>query len=266
MPELPDVEIFRGYFEKHAIEQEISGVRAEEETLEGISEKDLRSILKGGFFHETARRGKFFFARFTPGDKRKKDRWLVVHFGMTGYFRYLTRDEEEPRNTRMLISFKGGARMAWSCQRKLGRVRIREDMEAFIKCMDLGPDALDKGLTKKAFQERLAKKRGYIKSALMDQSLIAGLGNVYVDEILYRAGLHPRHKSEDLSDKMLADLYKAMRRVLEAAVEAGADPDRMPSDFLLPRRGTEKACACGGPVEKIKVSGRNGYYCPNCQA
>jgi len=101
----------------------------------------------------------------------------------------------------------------------------------------------------------------------MDQSTLAGLGNVYSDEVLFRAGIHPRRKLEDLEDRDLDRLFAAMREVLEAAIEAQVETDKMPDDFLIPLREVEKPrCPrCGASLATVKACGRTAYFCPSCQ-
>jgi formamidopyrimidine-DNA glycosylase len=165
----------------------------------------------------------------------------------------------------MCISFADGGRLGWSCQRKLGRIRLAERVDAFVRDMRLGPDALSAEMTEAAFADRIGKSRGSVKSALMNQSAIAGIGNVYADEILHQAGIHPGRKPVELGAGAFRNLYDSMRDVLERAIAAGAAPEKMPAQFLLPRREAGAACACGTPIEKIIISGRTGYYCPRCQ-
>jgi len=100
----------------------------------------------------------------------------------------------------------------------------------------------------------------------MNQEVVAGIGNIYSDEILFQARLHPAIAANALTGEDLENLHQATGRVMKDAIDAGADPDAMPDYFLLPRRSEDDSCPrCGGPVKKITISGRNGYYCPKCQ-
>lgn len=259
MPELPDVETFRRYFDATALHQKITGVKADAKVLDGVSENKLADALKGRQFAGTKRHGKHLFAEINEGG------WLAFHFGMTGFLKYFQKDEEKPGHVRMLVNFENGYHLAFDCQRKFGRIRLSRDLEAFLQNMELGPDAFSEAMTAEAFAERLSNSRGYVKSVLMNQAVIAGIGNVYADEILYHARIHPKRKTDALSASDMKSLYRAMRDVLERAIAAHAEPDDMPENFLLTVRGTDADCPCGGKLEKIKVSGRNGYYCPTCQ-
>ncbi|MCF8111378.1 MAG: hypothetical protein K9J85_07800 [Desulfobacteraceae bacterium] len=261
MPELPDVEVFCRHFIKTSLDQKIDNVDAEASVLEGVSEKELKTSLQGRGFSSAQRHGKYMFAGTSVSGPR-----LAIHFGMTGYLQYLEPGNRKPPHTRMLVSFSNGCGLAFDCRRKLGRIRLIQEIREFLLEKDLGPDALDPGLGKKEFQKRLSQSRGYIKSVLMNQSVIAGIGNIYSDEILYQARIHPKHKTGDLSKSELEAVYDAMQRVLSTAIKAGADPGKMPSDFLIPNRDPKASCpVCGQKIEKIPVSGRKGYFCPGCQ-
>ncbi|MBS3809691.1 MAG: Fpg/Nei family DNA glycosylase [Desulfobacterales bacterium] len=261
MPELPDVELFRRYFEKTAMSQEIKNISAEKSILKGVSETDLEKTFADKKFSSALRHGKHMFA-----GTGESGPWMVIHFGMTGFLVYLQANQQPPKHCRMLATFADGQKLAFDCRRKLGRIRLAADINNFIREMDLGPDALDEKLDLEEFKRRLAGTRGAVKSALMNQSVISGLGNIYTDEILFHAGIHPRRKLADISAGMMERLYQTMHFVLSSAIEAGAEPEQMPADFLIRRRQPGATCPrCGAQVEKIAVSGRNGYFCPGCQ-
>jgi formamidopyrimidine-DNA glycosylase len=129
----------------------------------------------------------------------------------------------------------------------------------------LDPDALQISLDD--FQEALSGSRASIKSALMNQQIVAGIGNVFSDEILFQAGVHPARKAGDLDEKTLKSLFKAMGKVLDKAIQAGADPDRFPKSFILSHRhGDEKCPKCSGRIKSKKISGRTAFFCPKCQS
>lgn len=262
MPELPDVHIFQKYLEGTSLHQPIERVEVNRrEILENISPRSLQKRLTGKTLESTRRRGKYLFAGVDDAG------WLVLHFGMTGYLKY-SRDEESPDHTRVLLRFENGAALAYVCMRMLGRVTWTNDVDAFCREKELGIDAFSDELDFRKFQELLASKRGSIKSALMDQKTIAGLGNVYVDEILFQAKVHPKTAVMKLEDTTLREIHKQIRRVLKAAIRAKAEPKRLPKTFLLPRRGEEgaKCPRCEGLLKTIKVSGRTTTFCPSCQS
>lgn len=265
MPELPDVEVFRKYLESTSLHKEIAGVEAPgPRVLTGTSPSGLGRALKGRRFDSTRRHGKYLFVRAGGKGGAKS---LVLHFGMTGYLEYF---EGEPGpgidmdHARVVVDFSAGARLAYIAPRQIGLVAWTGDEEGFIGEKDLGPDALE--IDRDGFVELMAGRRGGVKSALMDQSLMAGVGNVYSDEILFQSGVRPDAKVADLGGKKLREMHRVMRRVLKAAVKARIDPERFPRGYLLPRREDGAECPrCGTRVKTMKAVGRTAYYCPKCQ-
>jgi formamidopyrimidine-DNA glycosylase len=182
---------------------------------------------------------------------------------MTGFLSYY-KGEDDPEYSQLLLRFQNGYSLAYINKRMLGRIGLVEDIAAYVEEESLGPDALK--LNKDEFASIVQGGRGSIKSTLMNQNRISGLGNVYVDEILYAAGIHPRHACGELSGKQIDGIFASMRKVVEQSIEAKADPNKMPPEFLLPHREEGAPCpACGGKVKKITISGRSTYFCPSCQ-
>src|SRR6266516_3953796 len=243
MPELPDVAKFRRYLDATSLYQRIADVEVRSAyVLKGISGKELARWLKGRRFESTRRHGKHLFARTDGGT------WLRLHFGMTGSLRYFKGEEKVPPHTRVLFVFAKDYRLAFDDQRKFGQVGLLEDVDEFLKKRALGPDALDIDLAE--FKEKLARHRGAVKSILMNQRLIAGIGNIYTDEILFHARIHPATQITRLGNKHINRLFAAMRHVLEKAIEYQADVDRMPQSWLLPQRGKGGKCPrCGGGLK-----------------
>lgn len=129
---------------------------------------------------------------------------------------------------------------------------------------DLGPDAMD--LDREAFRKVVTERAGTIKGTLMSQDSMAGLDNIYVDEILFHAGIHPETQNESLSHELIDRLFDAMHEAVEGAVDARADPEEMPDDWLLPHREQGASSSHDdGKLEKIEVSGRPTFVCPEHQ-
>jgi formamidopyrimidine-DNA glycosylase len=159
---------------------------------------------------------------------------------MTGFLRYFKGEEEAPPHTRVLFVFEKHRRLAFDDQRKFGEVGLIEDVDDFLKKRSLGPDALVVDLAK--FRKLLGKRRGAVKAILLNQKLLAGIGNLYADEILFRARIHPATQITKMRDKTLKKLFRAMRYILRKAIEAKADVDLMPKSWLLLRRGKGGKC------------------------
>jgi len=260
MPELPDVEVFKRYLDATALHKTITEVEVETaQILEGVSISKLQKSLKGRQFQSTHRHGKHLLVALD------QDPWLTLHFGMTGFLKYFKDMDKEPEHDRLLISFDNGYHLAYDSQRKLGAVGLTDGVDNFIDEKELGPDALSLDL--EGFRQVIKGTRGALKSFLMNQKHLAGIGNVYSDEILFQSGLHPKGEVNDLAADTVKRLFEAMQDVLHKAIEAQADPARLPDSFIIPHRHKGGSCPrCKGEVEKISVSGRSGYFCPTCQA
>lgn len=265
MPELPDVEGFKRYLSETSLHKKIENVHVgSAKILRGISSRRLKQALRGRSMESTRRRGKHLFVALDD------DRWLTLHFGMTGRLAYFKSLDDDPEHDRLRLDFENGYHLAFDDQRLFGRIGLIDDLEAFIASKKLGPDAMDSTLDEDAFVKLMDGKRGGIKAALMDQSLLAGIGNIYADEILFQAKLHPEARVHELGGRALRKLYGVMRRVLRVAIERGAGSEdlvnRLPTTYLLQHRKKGQSCPrCKGTIETIKTAGRTTYYCPRCQ-
>lgn len=264
MPELPDLANLKRYLDATALHRTIDRVTVREPRVLAGTGPAFARRLTGRRFEASARHGKHLFVRLDDGG------WTVFHFGMTGRLAAYKDEADEPRHSRIRFDFADGGHLSYVNQRLLGEVDAVEDRAAFVAAKGLGPDALDDALDEAAFRERLAGRRGAIKSALMDQSLVAGIGNLCADEILFQARLHPKTSVASLDAAALGQVYRKMRSVLATIVERSAGTewrlDRMPKGWILPRREAGAPCPrCGTPIEVVKVSGRTSYLCPKCQ-
>ncbi len=259
MPELPDVETFKRYLDATSLHQRIGGVDVESAyVLKGVSAHELAHRLKGRCFECSRRHGKHLFVRVDS------DVWLRLHFGMTGSLRYFQHNEQAPPHTRVLFIFANTHCLGFEDQRKFGEVGLLTDIDEFLKRRALGPDALDVSLPQ--FRKILEKHRGAVKAILLNQKLIAGVGNIYADEILFRARMHPATEISRLGDKALTKLFRATHDILGKAITAKADVNRMPKSWLLPRRGKGGKCPrCGRKLRSARIGGRTAWFCAHCQ-
>ncbi|MBD3378983.1 MAG: Fpg/Nei family DNA glycosylase [Candidatus Omnitrophica bacterium] len=259
MPELPDVEHYGNYIKRTAARKKITGAETRNaKVLEGVSGKVLAKKLKGKKFSRITRRGKYLLLKFA------EEEWLYMHFGMTGDVAYFKKDKEAPKYARVLFLFANGYALAFISQRMLGRIGTAPSPGEFIKKRSLGPDALDVSPGK--FKKTLEGRKGALKSALMDQEKIAGIGNIYADEILYASRLHPKTSLSELKDGDIKKIFRSMKRILEKAAEKKADPEKFPRSWLIPQRKKGGKCPrCGNPLRTVKVNGRTSYFCPKSQ-
>jgi formamidopyrimidine-DNA glycosylase len=261
MPELPDVEAFKQYLDATSLHKSIGRSTVHDERiLSGLSPQRLGRGLKGAEFQESSRHGKYLFVKTSKGP------WLLLHFGMTGELQYSESDGDMPDHTRVSFHFKDGGRLDYVCQRLLGRVDLVDQVDSFVEDQQLGPDALDAAITPEWLYDQFSTRPAPIKSALMDQSLLAGIGNVYSDEILFQAGLRPETPANRLSKQDVAHLRRTMRRVLRTTARHQADVAEFPRSYLTRQREKGGQCPkCKGKLERHKVSGRTSYFCPKCQ-
>ncbi len=259
MPELPDVETFKRYLDATSLHQCIEDVDVwKAYILKDTSARELARKLKGRRFESSRRHGKHLFVR---ADDRV---WLRLHFGMTGSLQYFKNDEQAPRHARVLFAFANNHRLAFDDQRQFGQIGLIEDVDEYLEKCALGPDALEIDLQE--FKKILRNRRGAVKSVLMNQQLIAGIGNIYADEILFRVCMHPATEISRLVDKDLARLFRATRYILKRAIAAKADMNQMPKSWLLPHRGKGGKCPrCGQRLRSAKIGGRTAWFCPHCQ-
>ncbi|MGW7379208.1 Fpg/Nei family DNA glycosylase [Streptomyces sp. NPDC054794] len=260
MPELPDVEGFRRALMSCGGRRCVTDIEVRDNGVlrGGVTEERLRGQLKGKRLGKAWRHGKWLFVPTVDGPT------LVCHFGMTGSLRCCALDEPIAAHDRIVLTLDDTRTLRYRDQRKLQGVQLA-DKNAVDRLLEgLGPDAA--GVRRTEFRELLSARRGAIKSALMDQSVIAGLGNLLCDEILWRARIHPRTPARDLSEADLRHLHTAMGRVLDTAVRAGRVPPRR--SWLTGRRDdSEPVCPrCGILLCSSRVAGRRTAWCPQCQS
>ena len=259
MPELPDIEIFKRYVDATSLHQKIRNVEVRNEKVLGaVSARKLRSNLRGHTFESTRRHGKNLFVELDDGG------WMLMHFGMTGSLTYFENPDDEPPHSRLLFAFENGYHLAFDDARMFGMVDLIGKPEDFLRNRELGPDPLEMDAT--SFRKRLRETKGGIKATIMNQKMLAGIGNLYSDEILFQACIHPRTSVAQLDDPTLENLHKETLRVLNTAIKQEAYPQELPDSFLLSHRQEGARCPRGnGNIQKLQAAGRTAYFCPTCQ-
>ena len=259
MPELPESDMMRRVIERDCLNRTVESVDLGDDTRSvDLPSDNARERLIGRQFTETRRHGKYIFAGSKTGP------WMVVHLGMTGKLIAFDTPEPAPGYTKLLISFEGNRRLAFRCPRKLGSVEIIDEPDAYVAEKKLGPDALE--ISDETFRDVIGSSRGAVKSALISQHKLAGIGNVWSDEILYRVGVHPKKTGADLSDETLDTAFDAMRDILHTVLDNKADYAKLPDDWLVRHRKTDVECPkCDGTIATTKVGGRTAYFCEKHQ-
>jgi len=265
MPELPDVEYLREYAEATSLHKEVASTSLNDASLlENTSAQLLARRLKGAQFDAARRHGKHLFLRLAA--RPDSAQALMLHFGMTGTLRSYSSstDGTPPEYTALELRFSDGTALACVNKRRLGQIAIVEDIDAYVREQELGPDALS--VTRDQLAAIIHDGRGAVKSTLMNQSRLAGLGNIYTDEVLFQSRVDPRLNCGEITDSQLRAIHEQIRRVCKEAIGAHAEPQAMPDSFLIHRREPGAECPrCGGTVKKVTVSGRSAYLCESCQ-
>ncbi|HSB10112.1 MAG TPA: DNA-formamidopyrimidine glycosylase [Blastocatellia bacterium] len=261
MPELPEVENQLLYFRRTALGQCVERVIITAPNI--IRRPTARSFangLRGRCFIDAQRRGKYLIVSLDDG------RALILHFGMGGELGYYKSPGDRPEYTRIEFLLTNGWRLAFTCPRKICRVMLVDAAAQVPALRDMGPEPL--GATfRLAFLERLIedRPRRQIKPLLMDQKMIAGVGNIYADEILFEARVRPDRLASSLTGEEKKRIHGETRRVLKRSIRTAGDPE-FPADFLVSRDARGAMCrVCAQPIEKKKIGGRTAYFCPRCQ-
>lgn len=272
MPELPEVEVFRRFAEQHALNRTIQSVQIfHPKILEKLSASALQSAVQGQRFIQAARHGKLLFLQLDSVPSR----WVFMHFGLTGYLSRFQGDAtdivtayNEPEgkggHIRVQFDFEDGSHLAFHEQRMFGKLGLTDDPAASIAQRKMGPDAL--AVDADTFAGLLSKRAGRLKPVLMDQGVIAGIGNVYADEMLFQCKLHPCLPLARLSKRDIRCLFEQMEDILQKTVAADADRSQLPKSYLLHARTKKGTCPRDGTSLQIEtIGGRTTHFCPTCQ-
>ena len=273
MPELPEVETVRRQLEPVLVGRRFDRVEINDPRLVRPFEPvAVAAELEGERVAEVDRRGKYLIFRFESG------RVLLVHLRMTGSFRHRRNGfgEDDPHR-RAVVRLDDGSDVAYRDVRRFGTWLLVEpdELEPYL-AERLGEEPLLTEFTPARLARSLAVRRAPIKAALLDQRTLAGLGNIYVDEALWRARIHPKRPARDLDANDVRRLHGAIRRVLQTAIERRGSTLRdystprgrrgsMQREFMVYGRENEPCDRCGTPIEKTRAGGRGTWYCPYCQ-
>ncbi len=270
MPELPDLEAYRSYLSRRIV-----GVRIEEAAVliplvVRAPKEEFVAALRGNAFAPIGRRGKFLLFPLERGDYT-----LAVHPMLSGRFQYCLSQEKRRAKTCFVLALADGHELRYFDDRLMGKVYVVRggDFRGVPRFLELGPEPLSEELTEEAFHTRLRRFRGQIKSVLLNETCVAGIGNAYADEILFTAGIHPYRKRTELSFEDEGRLYRAIRSVLSEAaaiVTERMERDGLPSDeyrdFLkVHRRGGQPCPNCSASITEITAGQRITDFCRHCQ-
>ena len=273
MPELPEVETVRTQLEPVLTGRTFEQVDIHDPRLVRPYEPaEVAAELEGERVAAVERRGKYLIVRF------ESDRALLIHLRMTGSLRHAANGLAEDPHRRAVVRLDNGSDVAYRDVRRFGTWLLLEpgELGPYLDAR-VGEEPLDALFTAARLGERLAKRRAPIKAVLLDQRTLAGLGNIYVDEALWRARIHPLRPAETIDRTELRRLHRAIRAALEAGIARQGStlrdyalPDggsgSMQNEFKVYGRGDEPCDRCGTPIAKTRVGGRGTWFCPTCQA
>lgn len=274
MPELPEVETVAQGLRRRALGRRIAAVEIRHASVIGGSAEEFVSSIEGRKLTQVSRKGKAIAVELA-GDDGSAPRFLLVRLGMTGQLTVTPHDEPIAAHTHVLMALDDGREeLRFRDARRFGRLRSlsRPDLEKILGA--LGPDA--QIVTEPEFLAATRRRKGAIKSWLMNQSVVAGLGNIYADEALFEARIHPLSQPGRLSRAQAHQLYKAIRSVLGRAVRLGGtsfsdylDVEGRPGAFLSKLKvyqHTGEPCRrCGQSIRRMVIAGRSSHFCPRCQ-
>jgi formamidopyrimidine-DNA glycosylase len=273
MPELPEVETAVRVLREPLVGRTITGATFPRtpNRMTNMSAEQMQERIVGQQIKQINRRAKYLLFTLSADT-------MIIHLKMTGHLYVLPKDEENPfdRWIRVRFPLDNAHELRFSDARRFGRVYLCSDPAEMLP--DLGPEPLEDAFTLEIFSERIARRKSVLKGLLLDQSFIAGVGNIYADESLHIAGLHPLRKADSLTDAEVARLYAAIRQALNDGIRyEGASigwyrkPDGTRGESQKHLRayrqhGNTTPCpVCGGPITTIRVGQRGTHFCENCQ-
>jgi len=274
VPELPEVETVRRGLEPALVGRRFDHVDIYDARLvRPYDPAEVAAELSGERVASVGRRGKYLIVGFETG------RVLLIHLRMTGSLRHARRGSlQDDPHRRAVVRLDNASDVAYRDVRRFGTWLLLEpgELEPYLD-ERVGPEPLDVTFTAAVLGGRLANRRAPLKPALLDQHTVAGLGNIYVDEALWRARLHPLRPANGLDREELRRLHRAIRATLERGIERQgstlrdyAAPDgasgSMQDEFRVYGREGEPCERCGTPIAKIRLGGRGTWFCPQCQA
>ena len=292
MPELPEVETIRRDLTAHLLGKKISSITVLNPKTVSSNPDDFIKSLSGSFFIDILRRGKLLIFKL-----KKPNTYLLIHLKMTGQLIYLAKDSQVSgghslsshsfekavggelpnKYTRVIISFSDKSNLFFNDLRKFGYMKLvnQAELDAFI-FKNYGPEPLDNNFILSDFITTLKKRHRNIKSVLLDQKIVAGLGNIYVDEVLFAAGVRPMRLASELNKGEVTKIFQVIPKILTLSikhrgttfsnyVDSKGKRGNFSSLLQVYGRGKEKCLKCSSAIIKTKIAGRGTHYCPHCQ-
>ena len=261
MPELPDVETVARLLRGSAGGRRVTRVDVlDRSVVRSPAPRLFARRLRGRRIRTIGRRGKYLLAYLSGG------LIMVGHLRMTGDFVVVPRRTPRRPHTRLVLGI-GGDDIRFVDQRRFGHVDLIPEsaVETFPGLRALGVEPLTPAFSLNRFRAMIGRRRGTLKALLLRQDLIAGIGNIYADEILFQARLHPARQVQTLRPAQVEKLYRSIRKVLRRAIAALSHRGRAVGDLIAVREPGGVCPGCGGPLRNATIAGRTTYFCPRCQ-
>jgi formamidopyrimidine-DNA glycosylase len=271
MPEIPDLEGYAAFFNKRIVGVKVAGAEAPIRWLIRAGGDEWEERMKGQVFEECGRVAKMIIFPFAGGD------FLAVHAMLTGRYQYCEPKVKRPAMTAWVLRLDNGMEVRYFDDRRMGRtflLREEEFGEKIPRWKEMGPDVMSPDLTEDEFVRRLSKKSGMIKNIITTESVVAGIGNAYADEVLWEARLHPFRKRTDIPPEGIVELFHSIRRVMDWAIPIVVDrtekeglPAKTYRDHLrVHHKSEDVSCPRDGHrISMIKSGGRETNFCRACQ-
>lgn len=272
MPEKPEVITVAKKLETKLIGKTITNVEVyHDNMIDYPTVKDFKKNIVNQKIYEITTRGKWIVMTLD-------DYYLLFHLRMEGKFFFRTKKDEKNKHEHVIFDLDDNTQLRFADVRKFGKVMLieKDKIYSMKPYTELGLEPWDKNLTSDYLKDKYSKKTLPIKSVLLDQSIITGIGNIYADEILFLSRINPLTKAKDLTDKNRKDIIKNTISVLDKAIEEGGTTIRsytseegvtgmFQNNLFVHQREKEHCRVCDSIIIKIKVGGRGTYYCPKCQ-
>lgn len=273
MPELPEVETICRSLRDHVVGRTLAEVEVQlSRLIKWPTPEDFRSVLAGRTIEALERRAKYLLFQLS-GD------WvLVVHLRMTGRLYYRAVNSPATGSPRVVFHFLSGDALEYYDTRTLGTLYLlqQNELNRIYGLSSLGPEPLTADFTTEYMSTGLARRKGKIKSVLLDQKFIGGLGNIYVDESLARAGVHPETRAHELTLPEVIKLHEAINYVIDKGIcgngttfrdylDGVGNKGEFQNDLCVYGRKNMPCPACGTPIARKEVGGRGTHFCPHCQ-
>lgn len=269
MPELPEVECIARSLKRGALGPPLPGQRIERvitrwpRHIERPSLSTFRRKIRRRIIQDVGRRGKFLVLTLDQGS-------LLIHLRMSGDLKLVPGNDPRGNFEHTVFPLESGWQLRFSDARKFGKIWLVDDPSEVFN--DLGPEPLHPNFTVETLSQRLRRKKRQLKPLLMDQSFLAGMGNIYTDEALHIAKIHPTTRSDELTDTEIEDLWSGIRTALKAGIRNnGASIDwvyqggEFQNQFRVYQRTGLPCPVCGSSIDRIVLGQRGTHFCPTCQ-